>query len=140
MQLAAVSRCRAGPIQLRVRDFVWTLPSVPDASGYSPSLQISERGWAMFGGQTPVQPERHQNRGGLDKDVLLVRKVLRQQLDGCEMLLGRLLLRRLNVRAYGRSPTNKARREKKLVCNTPRETMGRAPRLGSGDRLPAANP
>src|SRR5262245_29735388 len=91
MQPAEGSRCRADPGQLRVRDFVWILPNVPDASGYSPSSQISERGWATSGAQTPTQPKRRQNRGSLDKDVLLVRNVFRRHLDGCGMLPGRLL-------------------------------------------------
>ena len=139
MQSAAAFRYRAGPTQLPAPDFVWTLPSVPDASGCSPSWQISEHGWAKSGGQPPVQPARHQNRGSLDKDVLLVRNVLHLHLDGCETLLARLLPPWPSAPEYGRVPTNKARRERRRACNTPGETMGRAPRPGSGDRLPAAN-
>src|SRR5262249_49989330 len=91
-----------GRAQLRVRGFVWLLPTVPGAFGCNRSPRISGGYLASSGVQFPVQQERHCNRDRRYKGEMLVRGVLRRRLGGCEMRSGGLLPLPPTAREYDR--------------------------------------
>ena len=131
---------RAGRAQPLAPSFAWTLPSVPDASGCPPSVEIFGHDWAESGEQLPVQPERHHNRGNLDKDAPPVRGVLHPNPVSERKAESIACFAMANRAGVWSISSNKAGHEPRRAGNTPPETMGRARQPGSADRQPARNP